>query len=77
MHDFTFKAIEFETAFEAIQHTDAAGGEAILLLARNFVVTKDEAIRIGAAGIEFAYLVFDETRELADGSFPIVTIPVN
>ncbi|MBI3860470.1 MAG: hypothetical protein HY290_01090 [Planctomycetia bacterium] len=44
MRDFRFSAIEFETAGDALQHTEAAGGEAILLDARNFVVTRDEAI---------------------------------
>ncbi len=74
MKDFTFKAIEFQTARDAIQHTEAAGGEAILLGARNFVVTRDEATRVAIAGIEFAYLVPHETP---DGDYRIFTIPVN
>ncbi len=74
MFDFSFKAIEFETAGDAIQHTEAAGGEAILFNARPFVVTADEAKRIAAAGVEFAYLVEHETP---NGDLQIVTIPVN
>jgi len=74
MHDFTFKAIKFDTAGDAIQHTEAAGGEAILLDGEYFVVTEDEAIRIAATGIEFAYLV---QQEMPDGEYRIMTIPVN
>jgi hypothetical protein len=74
MHDITFKAIEFETAGDAIQHTEAAGGEAIVLDGRNFVMTEAEVLRLGAAGTEFAYLV---NHEMPDGEQRIMTIPVN
>ena len=74
MHDFSFKAIEFETAGDALQHTEAAGGKAILFNARNFVVTTDEAIRIERAGVEFAYVV---EHEMPGGECQILTIPVN
>jgi hypothetical protein len=56
MPNITFKAIEFQTAREALQHTEAAGGEAILLGRHFFVVSEDEAVRIAQADIEFAYL---------------------
>jgi hypothetical protein len=69
-----FHAIEFDTAHEAIQHTEAAGGEAILLDGRNFVMTQAEVTRVGAAGVEFAYLV---NHEMPDGEQRIMTIPVN
>lgn len=74
MKNSTFKGIEFETAGDALQHTEAAGGEAILLGHQYFVVTKDEAIRIAAADVEFAYLV---QHEMPDGDYHIMTIPVN
>ena len=74
MQNITFKAIEFETAGDAIQHTEAAGGEAILLDGRNFVMTEAEVTRLGAAGTEFAYLV---QHEMPDGDCRIMTIPIN
>ena len=74
MQSITFKAIEFETAGDALQHAEAAGGEAILLDGRNFVMTQDEATSIAAAGVEFAYLV---QHEMPDGEYRIMTIPVN
>ena len=74
MPTITFKAIEFDNAHEAIQHTEAAGGEAILLDGRNFVMTQAEVTRVGAAGVEFAYLV---NHEMPDGEQRIMTIPVN
>jgi hypothetical protein len=70
----TFRATEFETAGDALQHSEAAGGDAILLDGRNFVMTKDEAIRIAAAGVEFAYLV---QHEMPDGEQRIMTVPIN
>jgi hypothetical protein len=74
MRSVTFKAIEFDNAHEAIQHTEAAGGDAILLDGRNFVMTEAEVTRLGAAGVEFAYLV---NHEMPDGEQRIMTIPVN
>jgi hypothetical protein len=74
MPTITFKAIEFDTAHEAIQHTEAAGGKAILLDGRNFVMTQAEADRLAAARSEFAYLV---NHEMPDGEQRIMTIPVN
>ncbi len=69
MQTITFKAIEFDTAFEALQHTEAAGGEAVLLDGRNFVMTQAETDRIAAAGFEFAHLV---QHEMPDGDWPVV-----
>jgi hypothetical protein len=74
MKTVTFKAIEFDSAGDALQHTEAAGGKAVLLDGRNFVMTQDEADRIAAAGIEFAYLV---QHEMPDGDWRIMTIPIN
>jgi len=74
MKTFTFKAIEFTTARDALQHTEAAGGEAILLGGRHYVVSEDEAVRIARADIEFAYLC---EHDAEDGTSRIVTIPVN
>ena len=71
----TFRAIEFDNAHEAIQHTYASGrGEAVLLSGKHYMMERDEAERLAAARVEFAYL-FD--HELPDGAHRIVTVPVN
>ena len=73
--DIEINAIEFETAGDAIQWTNASGrGVAILANARHLVVEQKEADRLAAAGAEFAYLV---DHEMPDGSDRIMTIPVN
>jgi len=75
MKTITFQAIEFDSAGEAIQYTDADGrGRAIRLNGRNYVVEEAEAVRLAAAGVEFAYLC---DHEMPDGTHRIVTIPVN
>jgi hypothetical protein len=71
----TIKAIEYDNADEAIQHMDAAGwGHAISIGNKYLVVEREEADRIEAMGIEFAYL---HDREMPDGTHRIVTVPVN
>jgi hypothetical protein len=70
----TFKAIEFDTASEAIQYTSAGGGEAILLDGKNMVVAGSEAQRLAEAGVYFAYFV---EKQVPDGPGRIMTIPVN
>lgn len=74
MKSFTFNAIPFKTAGDALQQADAAGGEAILLGGRCYVVSEAEAVRIAQADIEFAYLC---EHDAADGTSRIVTVPVN
>lgn len=75
MKTITFKAIEFDTASEAIQWTYASGhGEAVLLDGQHYAMERDEAECLAAAGIEFAYLC---DHEMPDGSHRIVTVPVN
>ncbi len=70
-----FKAIEFKTAGEAIQWTEADGrGKAVRLDGKNYVMEEAEADRLAAAGVEFAYLC---DHEMPDGTFRIVTVPVN
>ena len=64
------KALRFETADEAFQHTAAAGGEPILLGGEWLVVSQKDADRLAAEGVEFAYLVESE-------DFRLMTIPVN
>ena len=68
-----FHAREFDTPRDAIQYADVAGGAAIQLDARNFVVAQAEADRLKAAGVELAHLC---EFELPDGRHRIVTIPV-
>lgn len=71
----TIRAIEFDTAHEAIQHTDASGrGEAIHVDGRYLVVDEAEADRLAAARVEFAYL---HDHEMPDGAHRIMTVPVN
>jgi hypothetical protein len=70
-----FKALDFETADEAIQHANAIGdGVAIKLRRERLVVSQEDAERLNAAGVEFAYLCDHDTP---DGTHRIVTIPVN
>jgi len=68
--DISIRATEHPSAHEAIQHLDVSGDDhAILVGGKYRTVTKAEAERIEAAGIEFAYLV--------DHHGKIMTIPVN
>jgi hypothetical protein len=69
-----FKAIEFSTAGEAIQHADASGGEAVRIHGRNMVVDSRTLGMLDNARVEFAYLF---NHQLPDGSHRIVTVPVN
>jgi hypothetical protein len=70
-----FQALDFPTAHEAIQHTYASGeGVAIRLRGEPLVVLKEDADRLDAAGVEFAYLC---DHEMPDGSHRLVTVPVN
>lgn len=69
-----FRAIEFETADEAIQWTDADGRGVAILLDGPKVVEQEDVDRIAAAGVEFAYL---HDHEMPDGTHRIVTVPVN
>ena len=68
--EITIRATEHPTAHEAIQHLEVSGDDhAILVGGKYLTVTKAEAQRIAAAGIEFAYLV--------DHHGEIMTIPVH
>jgi hypothetical protein len=71
----TFRALKFDNAHEAIQHTYASGrGKAVLLGGKHYVMDKREAERLAAAGVEFAYLC---DHDMPDGTQRIVTVPVN
>jgi hypothetical protein len=68
--DITIRGTEHRSAHEAIQHLDVSGDDhAILIGTKYLTVTKAEAERIAAAGVEFAYLI--------DQNGKIMTIPVN
>ena len=69
-----FKAIEFETAHQAIQWSEADGGEAILVDGKNFVVDQAEADRLAAAGVDMAWL---HDHEMPNGEHRIITVPIN
>jgi hypothetical protein len=47
---------------------------AVRVEGKNLVVARDEADRLAAAGVEFAYLC---DHEMPDGEHRIVTVPVN
>ena len=69
-----YQAIEFETAHEAIQWTEASGKGVAILLNGPKVVEQQDVDRLAAAGVEFAYL---HDHEMPDGSHRIVIVPVN
>jgi hypothetical protein len=71
-----FEAIEFDTADEALQHFNASGyGDGVITLEGRYYVTRDaEADRLAAAGCAFAYVC---DHQMPDGTFQIVTVPVN
>ena len=70
----TFNAYEFPNASEAIQHSTLPAGVAITLRRQPLVLSQADADRLEEAGVEFAYLC---DHEMPDGSWRIVTIPVN
>jgi hypothetical protein len=69
------RAIACDNADDALGWADASGyGEVILLDGEYLVVKQAEADRLAEAGVEFAYLI---DHEMPDGSFRMMTIPVN
>lgn len=73
--EIEFTGIECDDRADALAWAEASGrGVAITLGGRAWVVEKAEAERLAAQGVEFAYL-FD--HEMPDGTFRIVTVPVN
>jgi hypothetical protein len=75
MRTINIQAIECESKIDALQWADASGqGEAILLDGKSMVVAQADCERLAAAGVEFAYLC---DHEMPDGSFRIMTVPVN
>ena len=71
-----FECIEFPNAGLAIQHANADPrmDTAILLGGKHYAVGEDTAVQLEMNGISFAYL---GDHEMPDGSFRIVTVPVN
>ena len=75
MKTIEINAIEFDSAGEAIQYTDAAGwGRAITVAGKVLVAREEEVERLAAAGVAFAYLC---DHEMPDGTHRIMTVPVN
>ncbi len=73
--DITYQSIECESMGDALQWADASGqGEAVLIGGEPMVVPQADCYRLEEAGIEFAYL---HNHQLPDGSYRIVTVPVN
>jgi hypothetical protein len=70
-----YRAIECTSATDALQEADASGlGEAILLAGKPMVVPPADCRWLEEAGVEFAYL---HNRQMPDGSYRIVTVPIN
>lgn len=70
-----YRALEFSSADEAIQHTYASGrGEAILFGGTHYVMERAEAERLAATGANFTYLF---EHNLPGGRRVVVTVPAN
>jgi len=71
-----FEGIEFPNAADALQHSNADPrmDTAIVLGGKHYAMTKATAERLEGEGVEFAYL---HDHEMPDGSWRIVTVPVN
>ena len=75
MTSHAFTGIKFDTADEALQHANASGrGVVVAIEASIFVVEHAQADRLESAGVSFAYL---GEHEMPDGTFRIITVPVN
>jgi hypothetical protein len=73
--EITYQAIECESMTDALQWADASGqGEAVLIDGAPRVVPKTDLDRLEEAGVSFAYLF---NHEMPDGSYRIVTVPIN
>lgn len=73
--EITIQAIKCRSMGEALQEADAGGqGKAVLLQGGPMVVPQTDLYRLEEAGVEFAYL---HNHEMPDGSYRIVTVPVN
>jgi len=64
----------FRSMHDAVQWSEAAGGEPVLLDGKPAIVSRADADRLAAAGVPFAYLV---DHEMPDGEHRIMTVPVN
>ena len=72
---FHFKATEFGSPSEAIQHATASiNGVAITTARRFFVVDPEEAERLETAGRHFGFLAEVPAK---DGSWRVACIPIN
>ncbi len=72
--EVTFRAYEFDSANEAIQHANAAGGEAVLVYGRHMVVDSATLDMLYAARVEFAHLC---DHQMPDGTHRIITVPID
>lgn len=74
--DITYQAIECESMSDALQWADASGqGEGVVIEGQGpMVVPQSDLDRLAEAGVSFAYL---HNHQMPDGSYRIVTVPVN
>ena len=71
----TIRAIECESAADAIQYADASGfGEPVSIDGKPMVVPQADLDKIAAAGMPFAYFA---DHVMPDGESRIMTIPIN
>lgn len=68
------RGIEFARSIDAVEYATIEGGVAILVEGKRLVVSRAEAERLGAAGVEFAYV---HNHRMPDGTYRIIHIPVN
>jgi len=75
MKQVKVRGFRFESAREAVETAKASGtGQAITIAGQTLIVTREEADRLAAEGVSFAYLC---VGEMPDGTTRIVTVPVN
>ena len=55
MKTLKIRAVEFDSAYEALEHAAIEHGKAVLLEGKPCVVSEDDCVRLAAAGVSFAY----------------------
>jgi hypothetical protein len=75
-NEITIQGVECESMSDALQWADASGqGEAVVIEGHGpMVVPQSDLDRLAEAGVGFAYLF---NHEMPDGTFRIITVPVN
>jgi hypothetical protein len=74
MRTIEIRGYECDTAIDALSSANAGGGDAIMIGGKYLVCPEVEIERLETDGIEFAKLI---DHEMPDGTFRIMTIPIN